>query len=1800
MSEKKSSKRSAKPTKEDSRPSKRPKVDLKEEGRSRTAKADTSKPDVGSKPDADPKDVPKPSALKSFSKTAEASFPRGGASVLTPLEHKQIAIEATQDALFEEAGAKPRKVVSDDEFEAGENDVQHKKSKKRRKTKDGEAEAEEKVEKIEGLSFKRLIPGSLVLGQITKITSRDIALALPNNLTGYVPLTAVSDQLTKRVEKMLADNEEADKSDDEDEDFEEIELKNLFTVGQYLRAYVTSNGTDVGGKHKRHIELSLQPQLVNKVLAPSDIVVNSMIQASVVSVEDHGLIMDLGIEDAESTKGFMGAKDVGAGIDHSKIQEGAVFLCLVTGFGANRKIVKLSADHSKAGNVKKTHFVTDAPTVNAFLPGTAVEVLLTDVTSFGITGKIMGMLDVTADQIHAGGAQGLTNFEKKFSIGSKIKARILFTFPKEDSEKVGISVVDHVLEFSSECLKNKQGVAPLDQLKLSSIVDDAKVVKVEAALGLFLDVGVPRVRAFAHISRLSEKKIDMLEQDSGLFKLGSTHKARVVGFNPIDGVFLVSLEQKVLDQPFLRIDDVPVGQIVKGTFERFVINPTNAQVGGMIMNLSDGISGLVPAMHMADVALMHPDRKYKPGQKLKARVLSTDLDKRLIRLSLKKTLVNSDAEPWTTYDNIKVGDKSPGTIIVVTQAGAKVQFYGRVRGWLPVAEMSEAFIKNPEEHFKPGQVVNVRVKTIDPVNREMKVSCKDPSIPGVDEKGILGKLQVGEMVEGTVASVGEKVIDLKLDSGVKAILAIGQLSDGSEKKNASTMESIRVGQKFQNLLVLEKLPQQNAVALSKKPSLIKAARKGTLLSSFEQVKPNTAFEGFVSNIDINGIFIQFAGGFSGLLPVGGMSDQMRLLESSDFGMWRGQSIRANVWRTDPAKKRVTLTVREEHMATKEKSSGPATVSRDLINPVDEVSATIDDFSFGKKTKAKIRKVLTNQINVFLADNVDGRIHVSEIYDDYNSIPNPKHPLSRFHNGVIVPVRIIGLHEARTQKYLPLSHRNAMHSVFECSAKKADVEDPKLLTIAQLEVGEERLAFISSMAGGHIFAEVGPNVEGVIDILDLVASSNNLQKEYPLGCALRVRVKNIDLEKNKAEFDVVGAKPGPKSFDDLKVGDVYTGRLTKVTDKDLCVRLSEKVNGFVPLVDIADDYDTVDTSKYDRNDVVKVAVVHIDTANKRVNLSMRPSLVLPSSKSPVKDRHIAKYSDLKAGDMVRGFVKTINDHGIFVWVGHNITAYIGYADVSDKFLKHWKEGYQIGQLVQGKIFSCDAENQKMKMTLKESIIKDASWQPPLTLADLSEGQIVDATVVRVVDFGVFVSIKNSRNVRGLCHRSEIADGKVTDFKKLFEEGDKVKAKIIKIVRGQTPNQNQINFSLKASHFADLVDEEDSEGDESDGGVPLEVGGAEDSDVEMDDEVDLGDVRDFHPEDDDSDDASEMDVDDKPTKPSVGLATAGFDWNGELDQEMGGVSEAEQAPSKKKKRRKAEIQVDKTGDLDKNGPQSVDDFERQLLGQPNSAGLWVAYMKFQEDLGEIEKARAILERALRTIHIREEDEKLDIWTAWLYLENAHGTQESLDSIFERACQNSNKALLFERLANIYSDPEVKKYKEAEDLYERMRKVRDISITPVFWVNYANFLMTTLDKADSARALLQRATQSLPTHEHRHIITLFGALEFKSPNGDIERGRTTFEGLVETYKKRWDIWDMYLDLELTKGKDHVAADKEKARALFARMTKESMRPRRAKYVFKRWLEFEEKEGNKKGIEKVKKLAREYVEAKEEALGQ
>lgn len=101
----------------------------------------------------------------------EPSFPRGGASVLTPLERKQIQIQANRDVLFEQKATgnqkHSQKKPSEDFAEDSDNDVEmededatttttkksRKKKSKSKKPTDKGADDKQDV-RIEGLSFK--------------------------------------------------------------------------------------------------------------------------------------------------------------------------------------------------------------------------------------------------------------------------------------------------------------------------------------------------------------------------------------------------------------------------------------------------------------------------------------------------------------------------------------------------------------------------------------------------------------------------------------------------------------------------------------------------------------------------------------------------------------------------------------------------------------------------------------------------------------------------------------------------------------------------------------------------------------------------------------------------------------------------------------------------------------------------------------------------------------------------------------------------------------------------------------------------------------------------------------------------------------------------------------------------------------------------------------------------------------------------------------------------------------------------------------------------------------------------------------------------------------------------------------------------------------------------------------------------------------------------------------------------------------------------------------------------------------
>ena len=1439
------------------------------------------------------------------------------------------------------------------------------------------------------LVLQRLAKGSLVLGQIIAINPLDIEVALPNNLTGRVSITAVSDALTARLENLESGSNDDDEEESEDQD---VSLASLFTVGQYVRACVLSTAEEPNPakqtKPKRRIELSLRPSDTNPELSSDDVVTSTSLMASVVSVEDHGCIMDIGLQGLNIT-GFLPTKEIDASIRKDQLQPGNVFLCLVTGKSPNKRVVQLTTLTEKLGSLKAVPY--DATTINTFLPGSVVEVLVSETTWGGVVGKVLGNLDVTADLFHSGVATESADLESVYKVGSKIKGRVICNFVTSKDPKLGISLLPHILSLTQKTTagSKKASKAPLEALPISSIVEKCVVKKVENDIGLFVEVGLREFRGCVHISRVQDGKVEALYETSGPYKVDTVHRGRILGYNPIDGMFQLSFEKSVLDKKFLRLEDVPIGAVVSCNVESVVVGGEG--VKGLIVKLEDGITGFITDRHLSDVQLQHPEKKFREGMTVKARVLSVDPRLRQMRLTLKKTLVNSDAPVIKSFEDVSVGMQVPGTITKVTPSGASIQFYGNLRAFLPRSEMSEAFIRDPAEHFRAGQVVSLHIIEVDPEKNRLIVSCKDPSSFSVEKQAALQQIEIGDIVSGKVTEKTEDIIVELEGSGLRATLPVGHLSDKSVKKCQSELKRIRVGATLGGLMVIDKHDRRRAIALTRKPSLIEAEKQGKLLRDASAAKVGDVLAGYVRDVIPAGVLVQFAGSTRALLPKARIPADD--LEKHDFGMSKLQSLSVKIVSVIQDQGRLVVA---------------------LASSEDTASAKAE-LAIGLVTTATVASVRDTQLNVRLGEGQHGRIDMSELFDKYEDIEDPKQPLASYKQGDEITVRVLGTHDARNHRFLPISHRGNAHQVLELTAKPSDLKagDVEPLTIEKVEVGSEHLAFVNTAADKYVWVNLSPFVRSrlnSVDITDDLSALADIPGNFPVGSVLKVQVTSVNAETGRVDVSASRLSSTSKStlsWNDLKTNDILPVRVTKANERQIVVQLSNDLAGPVHLPDIADNYDEAKPANFKKNDIIKVSVVEVDKSNKRFRLSTRPSRILNSA-AKVVDKEITSVSQVSTGDVVRGFIKSVSDVGVFVLLGGSVVGHVKIANLSDKFLKKWKDEFQVDQLVKARVLSVDETTGRIDLSLKESAV-EKDYVPLKTLHDIKEGQILTGKVRKVEPFGAFIEVDHSANVRGLCHRSEMAETTVADPQKLYSEGDAVKVYVLMV----DIEKRRVNFSLKPSHFDSESDSEDSDLDMEDVADDREP-----VDDEMEDVSTGGALLISGPGGDESDSDEDEENDEGGAK--LGGLGSKYDWTADA---FGNAAASEDddpstnAKEARKTRKKARIEVDKTAELDVNGPQSATDYERLLMGQPDSSELWIAYMALQMQVSELSKAREIAERALRTINIREQNEKLNVWIAYLNLEMAYGNKETLDEVFKRACQYNDEQEVHERLASIY---------------------------------------------------------------------------------------------------------------------------------------------------------------------------------------
>ena len=263
-----------------------------------------------------------------------------------------------------------------------------------------------------------------------------------------------------------------------------------------------------------------------------------------------------------------------------------------------------------------------------------------------------------------------------------------------------------------------------------------------------------------------------------------------------------------------------------------------------------------------------------------------------------------------------------------------------------------------------------------------------------------------------------------------------------------------------------------------------------------------------------------------------------------------------------------------------------------------------------------------------------------------------------------------------------------------------------------------------------------------------------------------------------------------------------------------------------------------------------------------------------------------------------------------------------------------------------------------------------------------------------------------------------------------------------------------------------------------------------------------------------------------------------------------------------------------------------YERIILKDHDNSLNWIEYASYILDTLNLASSRQIFERALKIIDIAKSKEKLNIWVAYLNLENIYGDKKTFNKILERAKEVCDKKLLYKHVIQIYMSS--KKFEDAHDLYKIL--IKDYFSDLDIWKQYIEFLfeVNNLTKTDSmdTKEGLNKSMQVLSKKNQLDIMNWYGQLLYKYNNN--EEARNMFDNILKNFPKRKDIWFVYIDKEIKFGKNV-----DKVRQIFDRMFEIKFKINDLKSIMKKFLEFEKEHcKDEKEFIKAQKKTKEILE--------
>ncbi|SDN02364.1 30S ribosomal protein S1 [Kriegella aquimaris] len=394
-------------------------------------------------------------------------------------------------------------------------------------------------------------------------------------------------------------------------------------------------------------------------------------------------------------------------------------------------------------------------------------------------------VDTADEEVVEGTVVYLTDREAIIDINAKSEGVIsLNEFRYNPNLKVGDKV-----EVLIDIREDKSGQLVLSHRKARTIMawdringahDKEEIVsgfvKCRTKGGMIVDVF--GIEAFLPGSQIDVKPIRDYDQ-----YVGKTMEFKVVKINHEFKNVVVShkalIEADIEEQKKEIISQLEKGQVLEGVVK-------NITSYGVFIDLG-GVDGLVHITDLSWSRINHPNEVVELDQKLNVVILDFDENKSRIQLGLKQL----EKHPWDALsDDIKIGDKVKGKVVVIADYGAFIEVVEGVEGLIHVSEMSwSTHLRSAQDFVKVGDEVEAVVLTLDREDRKMSLGIKQLTPdPWTD---ITTKYPVGSKHKGIIRNFTNFGVFVELEEGIDGLIYISDLSWTKKIKHPS--EFVNVG-----------------------------------------------------------------------------------------------------------------------------------------------------------------------------------------------------------------------------------------------------------------------------------------------------------------------------------------------------------------------------------------------------------------------------------------------------------------------------------------------------------------------------------------------------------------------------------------------------------------------------------------------------------------------------------------------------------------------------------------------------------------------------------------------------------------------------------------------------------------------------------------------------------------------------------------------------------------------------------------------------------------------------------------------